>query len=334
MPHHFTADIHTHILPREWPDVGRKYGVKGFVTIEHHGPGCARMMQDGRTFREITANSWDPNVRLEECDRDGVDLQVLSTVPTMFNYALPVKAGAEISRLLNEHIARVVQDHPTRFAGLGTVPLQDPELAIRELEYCIGDLGLEGVEIGSHVNEWNLSDPALFPFFQAAEQLGAAIFIHPWDMMGSERMRRYWLPWLVGMPAEASLAICSLIFGGIFERLPQLRVAVAHGGGSFPFTLGRIEHGFNVRPDLTAIDNKVNPASYVGKFYLDTLVHDPRALRYLIDLWGVEKLALGSDYPFPLGEAKPGALIRSLEGITTEQQARLLAGSALEWLGR
>jgi aminocarboxymuconate-semialdehyde decarboxylase len=153
-------------------------------------------------------------------------------------------------------------------------------------------------------------------------------------MIGKERMPKYWLPWLVGMPAEMSLAICSMIFGGVFERLPKLRVAFAHGGGSFPGTIGRIEHGFNVRPDLCAVDNKVNPRAYLGRFYLDSLVHDPVMLEYLIDLVGPRRIALGSDYPFPLGESEPGKLIESMNGLHENIKQRLLSGTALEWLGR
>ena len=151
-------------------------------------------------------------------------------------------------------------------------------------------------------------------------------------MMGKDKMNKYWLPWLVGMPAETSLAICSMIFGGVFERLPNLKVAFAHGGGSFPATIGRIEHGFNVRPDLVAVDNKENPRNYLNKFYLDTLVHDEMMMRYILDLFGPKQLALGSDYPFPLGEHHPGKLIESMQ-LSNEVQERLLNGTALEWLG-
>jgi aminocarboxymuconate-semialdehyde decarboxylase len=183
------------------------------------------------------------------------------------------------------------------------------------------------------VNDWNLSDENLFPVFEAAEKLGAAVFVHPWDMMGESRMQKYWLPWLVGMPAEVSLAICSMIFGGVFERLPKLRVAFAHGGGSFPVTVGRIAHGFEARPDLCAIDNKVNPREYLGKFYVDSLVHDPRALKYILDVFGENRIALGTDYPFPLGEEQPGRLIESLPELSKKTRERLLRGTAKEWLG-
>jgi aminocarboxymuconate-semialdehyde decarboxylase len=292
------------------------------------------MMVDQQFFREIGENCWNPIPRMEECDRDGVDVQVLSTVPIMFSYWARPHDAHDLSRLLNDHIAGIVREYPNRFAGLGTVPLQHPGLAIQELERCIAELGLAGVEIGSHVNHWNLGDPNLFEFFAACESLGAAVFVHPWDMMGRDRMRKYWLPWLVGMPAENSLAICSMIFGGVLERLPGLRVCFAHGGGSFPASIGRIEHAFNIRPDLCAVDNPRNPREYLGKFYLDTLVHEPAMLRYLIELVGEDALMLGTDYPFPLGELEPGKLIRSLPGISDATRARLLGGSALEWLGK
>ena len=340
-------DLHTHILPRDWPDLDAKYGYSGFIRLEHHKPCCARMMKGERVFREIKDNSWDPARRIEECDATGVSMQVLSTVPVMFSYWAKPPDALDLARFLNDHIADVVRTHPTRFAGLATLPLQAPELAARELERSVRELGLRGAQIGTHVdaNEHchgadcrNLDDPSLDVVWSAAEELDAAIFVHPWDMLGKKRMPKYWLPWLVSMPAETSLAISCMTFGGVFERFPKLRVAYAHGGGSYPFTIGRMEHGFDVRPDLVATDNKVNPRSYLAsagkpaRFYVDSLVHDPDALQLLLKLFGAERIALGSDYPFPLGEARPGQLIESLNNLSAEEKARLLSGTAREFL--
>ena len=341
-------DLHTHILPRDWEDLDAKYGYPGFIRLEHHKPCCARMMKGERMFREIRDNSWDPVRRIEEMDATGVSMQVLSTVPVMFSYWAKPHDALDLSRFLNDHIAEVVRAHPTRFEGLATIPLQDPQLAARELERCVRELGLRGVQIGTHVdaNEHchgadcrNLDDAGLDEVWAAAEQLGAAVFVHPWDMLGKARMTKYWLPWLVGMPAETCLAMGCMMFGGVFERFPKLRVAFAHGGGSFPFTIGRMEHGFHVRPDLVATDNHVNPRSYLAhdgapaRFYVDSLVHDADALKLLLKLFGADRVALGSDYPFPLGEAKPGELIDSLAEISAAEKAWLLAETAREFLG-
>ena len=324
-------DVHTHILPKDIPNWKDKFGYGGFITLDHYSPCSAHMIRDdGKQFRDIEENCWDPVRRIEEMDVHGVGVQVLSTVPVMFSYWSRAEDGIEIAKFLNDHIADVATEFPLRFVGLGTVPMQDPKLAIAELERC-KRIGLAGVQIGTNVNQINLGEPLYFEFFTACEELGMAIFVHPWEMMGEADMQRYWLPWLVGMPAEVSRAICSLIFSGVLERLPRLRICFAHGGGSFPATLGRIDHGFTVRPDLCAVDNPHSPRKYLNRMYFDSLVHEPAKLDYLIKLVGADQIALGTDYPFPLGEAKPGKMIDAMHYDDTIK-SMLMHGAALNWL--
>ena len=323
-------DIHTHILPKNWPNLKERYGYGGFVQLEHCS-GCSRMLIDGEHFRDVTKNCWDPHTRIEECDKYEVDVQVLSTVPVMFSYWAKPKDTADLSMILNDHIADLVTEFPKKFIGLGTLPMQDADLSIRELTRLKEIKGIAGVQIGSHINGWNLDDPRIFPILEAAQDLDLSVFVHPWQMLGSDRMNLYWLPWLVGMPAETALSICSLIFGGVFEKLPKLRIAFAHGGGAFPSIIGRLEHGYNVRPDIVATHNKHNPRDYIGKFYLDSLVHEPSVLQYMIDLFGADCIALGSDYPFPLGEENPGEMIKNMK-LEKNIVSALYADTALKWL--
>ena len=323
-------DIHTHILPKNWPNLKERYGYGGFVQLEHCS-GCSRMLIDGEHFRDVSKNCWDPHTRIEECDKYEVDVQVLSTVPVMFSYWAKPKDTADLSMILNDHIADLVTEFPKKFIGLGTLPMQDADLSIKELTRLKEIKGIAGVQIGSHINGWNLDDPRIFPILQAAQDLDLSVFVHPWQMLGSDRMNLYWLPWLVGMPAETALSICSLIFGGVFEKLPKLRIAFAHGGGAFPSIIGRLEHGYNVRPDIVATHNKHNPRDYIGKFYLDSLVHEPSVLQYMIDLFGADCIALGSDYPFPLGEENPGKMIKNMK-LEKNIVSALYADTAIKWL--
>jgi aminocarboxymuconate-semialdehyde decarboxylase len=320
------------MLPERWPDLVERYGYEGFVRLDHHAPCRARMMVGDKFFREIEDNCWSPGKRIEECYTFGISMQVISTVPVMFSYWAKPEDAHDLSRFLNDHLAGVVRENPTRFAALGTLPMQAPDLAIRELERCSKSLRMPGVQIGSHVDGKNLDDPGIFSVLEAAQELGAAVFVHPWEMLAKERMTKYWLGWLVGMPAETSLAICSVIFGGVLDRLPRLRIGFAHGGGAFPGTIGRIAAGYDSRPDLCGQSCTQSPRSYLGRFYVDSLTHDADALRYLVELVGSNRVALGTDYPFPLGEQRPGELIESIAHFPVEVKSQLLFRTAQEFL--
>jgi aminocarboxymuconate-semialdehyde decarboxylase len=327
-------DCHAHILPETWPSLKDKFGYGGFIMLEHHQPGKARMMRDdGVFFREIEENCWNPQAILADMNEHNVDVMVLCTVPVLFSYWAKPEHTLEWSRMLNDHLAGVVQEHPTRFIGLGTLPMQDVHLACKELRRVITELGMPGVEIGSNINGMNLDDKSLDPFWAEAEALGASIFIHPWDMMGSDRTQRYFQQWLVGMPAETTLAASSMIFGGVFDRFPKLRVMFSHAGGSLPFTLGRLSHGYHARPDLCNVNAVQDPRAYVGKFWVDGITHDERALQYLVDVIGAEKVAYGTDYPFPLGDLEHGRFIEEHSTLDAQQKEQLLSKSVCDFLG-
>lgn len=338
-------DLHTHILPERWPDWTKRSGYPGWAALEHTKPGCGRMCRTlaggGRQFfRDVESNLWSADVRRREMAASGVTVQVLSTVPVMFSHWAKARDAYDLHRLLNDHIAGIVASHVAPgggvrpFEGLGVLPLQDSELACRELERCVGELGLLGVQIGTHVEGKNLDDPLLRPVLARAAELGASVFVHPWDMLGGERMALYWMPWLVGMPTETTIAIMSMMFGGVLDELPTLRVCFAHGGGSFAGTLGRIEHGFECRRDLFPAAAR-HPREYLKarRFWVDSLVHDAASLRHLIGIMDASRIALGSDYPFPLGENRPGALIESLSELSAGDRDLLLSGAAMQFLG-
>ena len=323
-------DMHTHLLPERLPRFAEKFGYGDFIHLEPQRAGVARMMKGGVFFREIGQNCWDPALRITEYARHRTPVQVVCTVPVMFSYWARPADGLELSRFLNDHLAGVVDDFSEHYLALGTIPMQDTDLAIKELER-LKTLGFPGIQIGSNVNQLNLHEPQFFPIFEACAALDLAILVHPWEMMGEAEMQRYWLPWLVSMPAETSRAVCSLIFGGVMERLPQLRFCFAHAGGSFLPTIGRIQHGFDCRPDLVAIDNPVPPRDYLGRFWVDSATHDPALLRYILELIGDEKVCLGTDYPFPLGDLDIGRFIEKMQ-LPDTTLAKIFYKNTLAWL--
>ncbi len=327
-------DSHAHILPKTWPSLKDKYGYGGWIHLDHLENGNARMMKDdGTFFREIKPNCWDPEEILKDMDPHNVDVMVLCTVPVLFSYWADPKDTLDWARFLNDDLAEQVAKHPKRFVGLGTLPMQDIDLAIKEMWRLKNELGMPGVQIGSNINGMNLDDKVLFPFWEAAQDMGVSVFVHPWEMMGGDRNERYWLKWLVGMPAETTNAVASMIFGGVFDLYPKLKVMFAHASGAFPFTVGRLSHGWNVRPDLCNVNRVQDPRNYIGRFWVDSITHDRDALAYLVSVMGADKICYGTDYPFPLGDLEHGKMIEEMDDLAPIVKQHLFQDNVLAFLG-
>ncbi len=324
------VDFHTHIIPEDIPNFVEKFGGERWPTLEKTCTCGANIMVAGQVFREVTDQVWSPEKRIQDMDAEGVDIQVLSPIPVTFSYWAEAHAAEEMARIQNDFIANTVKQYPKRFIGLGTVPLQDVEVAIREMDRCIHELGLKGIEIGTNVNGKNLDDPAFTAFFEMAEKWEVPLFIHPWETLGKDRMPRHNFMYTVGMPSETALAAASLINGGVIEKFPKLKVCFAHGGGSFPYILPRLDQGWNVWPHLRLTSKP--PSYYAKNFYFDSLNYDPLNLQYLIDRFGVDKIVMGSDYPFLLREIPPGKIVDETLHLSEEQRRAILGRNALAFL--
>jgi aminocarboxymuconate-semialdehyde decarboxylase len=262
-----------------------------------------------------------------------VDVQVVSPTPVFFSYTRPGDQGLKVARIFNDLALEICAPAPDRFWPLCQVPLQDPDLACAELDRCLA-AGHLGVEIGNHVGDRDLDDAGIVTFLQHCARVGAPVLVHPWDMPSSPRLNRWMAQWLTGMPAESHLSILALVLGGVFDQVPEsLRICFAHGGGSFPFWVGRMDNAWHRRPDLVGT-SEYPPSHYLDRFSVDTVVFAEPALRLLVDTVGVDRVMLGSDYPYPLGERPVGQLVRGAPFLTEPARAQLLGGNAARFLGR
>jgi aminocarboxymuconate-semialdehyde decarboxylase len=323
-------DIHNHFFPSSWPDLAARYGTPSWPWIRHTEPGKADIMVGDRFFRHIYSACWDPDVRLREMDRDGVDLQVISATPLLFAYDRPAEHALDCAQLFNDAALELCSRGKRRLKSFCQVPLQDVDASCKELSRCM-QAGHLGVQIGNHVGSKNLDDAGIVTFLHHCADEGAAVLVHPWAMFGHERMPKYMMPWTVGMPAETQLSVVALILSGAFDRLPSmLRICFAHGGGSFAFLLGRLENAWH-HHSVARGDCEHPPSHYLNRFFTDSAVFDQRALQFLVGTMGADRVMLGSDYPFPLGEEQAGALIRR-SNLPQHSKAKLLGGNATEFL--
>lgn len=324
-------DIHNHFFPRTWPDLAARFGTPNWPWIKHTEPGKAEIMVGDRLFRQIYSACWDAEVRLNEMDRDGIEMQVLSATPVLFAYERPPQHALDCARLFNDAALGLCAQGKGRLKALCQVPLQDIDASCQELSRCMR-AGHLGVQIGNHVGEKNLDDPGIVTFLHHCANEGAAVLVHPWEMLAPQRMPKYMMPWTVGMPAETQLSMVAMILSGAFDKLPtKLRICFAHGGGSFAFLLGRLENAWQHHPAARGVC-ELPPSSYWNRFYVDSAVFDQRALKFLVESMGAERVMLGSDYPFPLGEHRVGSLIRA-SNFPEDTKRHLLGENAVSFLG-
>ena len=324
-------DIHNHFFPQAWPDLSARFGSPDWPSIKHTEPGKADIMVGDRFFRHIYSACWDAEKRLEEMDRDGVDLQVISATPVLFAYERPAEHALDCARLFNDAGLELCSHGHGRLKSLCQVPLQDIEAACKEITRC-KHAGHVGVQIGNHVGEKNLDDPGIITFLHHCADERMGVLVHPWDMLGKPRMPNYMMPWTVGMPAETQLGIVAMILGGAFDKLPMtLRICFAHGGGSFAFLLGRLQNAWEHHAAAHGVC-VLPPRQYLNRFYVDSAVFDQRALEFLVDTMKAEHVMLGSDYPFPLGEHRVGELVRSSR-LSSRVKEQILGRNAVEFLG-
>ncbi|GAA3935423.1 amidohydrolase family protein [Microbacterium soli] len=327
-----TIDVHTHFVPRAWPDLATEVGPGVWPSLRVESEREAMIMLGDREFRRIGSNCWDASERLADMDADGVDLQVVSPTPVFFAYDSSGSQAAKVARIFNDLALEICEPGAGRLLPFAQVPLQDPDAACAEADRALAS-GHFGVEIGNHVGDRDLDDAGLVTFLQHCASSGIPVFVHPWDMPEGPRLNRWMARWLTGMPAETHLSIIALILGGVFDRVPDsLRLAFAHGGGSFAFWLGRFENAWQRRRDLIGVSEQP-PSHYVDRFSVDTVVFDPDALRLLVDTLGASQVMVGSDYPYPLGEHPVGAVVDRSTFLDDAHRHAIRRGNALRFLG-
>ncbi len=321
-----TIDTHTHILTQETAALLSKAAPKVPVTITPTDADSATLDVGGTVYRPFPTGGFDIARRLRDMDTMGVDVHVLSATPQTYLYNQDAALTAATAALQNDQIARHIAAHPDRFMGIATLPMQAPERAADELKRAMSKLGLKGSMFGSHVYEKNLDDPSFEPLWATAEELGAFMFIHPVHVAGADRLKSYYLQNLIGNPLDTTIAAACLVFGGVLDRHPKLKICLAHGGGFTPYQAARWEHGWKVRPEPKK-NVPQQPKNILGRFMYDTILHSPETLEFLIERAGADHVLLGSDYPYDMGMMDCVRHVRGLK-ISDADKAMILGGHA------
>ncbi|MFO1306678.1 MAG: amidohydrolase family protein [Burkholderiales bacterium] len=319
-------DIHAHVFPRITREEALAANPRA-PWLADNRDGTGHIMQEDTRFRPVEARLWDPHARLAWMDEAGIDVQFVCATPVMFGYAWDTAKAVAWCDRMNDHMVEFCAADARRLKPLAQVPLQDVDAACRAVTSARA-AGHIGVQIGNHVGPRGLDDPGLLDFLRHCAAESMPVLVHPWDMMGDERMKRWMLPWLVAMPAETQLTILSLVLSGAFERLPRsLTLIFAHGGGSFVWLLGRVDNAWRER-DIVRADCPNLPSSYCDRFCVDSAIFNEDALRMLVAAMGRERVLLGTDAPFPLGEVKPGALVEATYAGDAATRGAIVANNA------
>ena len=322
-----TTDIHAHFVPEEYLRLIETEGEPHGVRLRP-GPNGPLIVVGQVAIGPITAHYHDLDLRLKAMDAKGVAIHALSLMPPMVYWA-DAALGLRVARIVNDALAEATRAHPDRFMGLATLPLQDPEAAVTEAERAVTELGCRGIYLGTNVRGKELTDPSFFPVFERIHALGAPIFLHPLNVIGSQRLTSYYLHNLLGNPFDTAVAAANLIFSGLLDRFPKLDICLPHAGGAFPYLIGRLNHGWKVRQECKAM--KKPPSSYLRRFTYDTISHGPEPLRYLINLVGADRVMLGSDYCFDMGYERPVEVVSALK-LSRNDQEKILGGNAARLL--
>jgi aminocarboxymuconate-semialdehyde decarboxylase len=323
-----TIDTHTHILTQETAGLLTRAGVK--VTITPDDADNAAFDVAGTVYRPFPTGGFDIARRLKDMDAAGVDVHVLSATPQTYLYNQGDELSATLAAIQNDQMATHIAAHPTRFMGIATLPMASPTRAADELKRAVTKLGLRGAMFASNVKGVNLDDPSFEPLWAAAEELGAFMFVHPNNVAGTDRLKSYYLQNLIGNPLDTTIAAVCLYFGGVMDRYPKLKIMLAHGGGFTPYQAARWEHGWAVRPEPKK-NIKTQPKNIARRFMYDTILHSDKTLEAMIGLVGVERVMLGSDYPYDMGMTDCVAHVRALS-ISDAGKASILSGNFEKFL--
>lgn len=325
-------DVHNHVIPREMLEAIARDPARYQMAIKAVD-GRRRIVREGGHTFPVFEEFSSAEAKIASMDRRGLDIAYISPAPMVFFYWLDAGTALEASRIINDGIANMAAAFPDRLRGMGTLPLQDPDAAIAELERIVKDLDFRAIELGTSIEQEQLADPRFRPVLRRAQELKVFVFAHPYAFSGECGLEKYYLRNLIGNPLQSTIMVANLMFSGALDELKQLKICLAHGGGFVPYQIGRFVHGHQCRKETREL-TKTSPYKFLRRFYYDTITHDPRALRYLIDLVGADRVTIGTDAPFDMGDEAPIDTVRAVKGLTAAEREQICSRTATALAGR